>query len=119
MTEQISAAKRRKPDGAKGWHLDALLGWHYDVIMRTTVTLDADVADLVTDAMHRGRTSMKQVINAALRAALAKRPARSEPYSVAVHHAVLAPGLDRAGFNRLADQLEDAAVMDLARRSAQ
>ena len=87
--------------------------------MRTTLTLDDDVAALVTEAMHRGRTSMKQVINAVLRAALTQRTARPEPYTVAVHHAALAPGLDLAGFNKLADQLEDAAVMDLARGSVQ
>jgi len=68
--------------------------------------------------MHRGHTSMKKVINTALRAALSQGKERAEPYSVAVHHATLAPGLDSAGFNSLADQLEDAAVMDLARRSA-
>ncbi len=87
--------------------------------MRTTVTLDADVAALVAEAMHRGRTSMKQVINAALRAALGQRQARLEPYTVAVHHAALAPGLDLAGFNKLADELEDAAVLERARRSTQ
>lgn len=78
--------------------------------MRTTLTLDDDVARLVNDEVHRSRTSMKQVVNAAIRAALAPKPARDEPYRVAVHHAVLAPGLDLAGFNKLADELEDEAI---------
>ncbi|MDQ3781534.1 MAG: ribbon-helix-helix domain-containing protein, partial [Actinomycetota bacterium] len=37
--------------------------------MRTTVTLDPDVARLVDDAVHGSRRSRKQVINDALRKA--------------------------------------------------
>lgn len=59
---------------------------------------------------------MKKVINAALRDALAPRERRSHPYTVAVHHADLAPGLDLSGFNALADQLEDAAVIEVVRQ---
>jgi len=69
---------------------------------RTTVTLDPDVAQLIEDAVHRGRTSMKQVINDALRRALSQPPSRREPYLLEVHSATLQPGLDLAGFNRLA-----------------
>lgn len=83
---------------------------------RTTLTLDEDVARLVEDEVHRTRTSLKQVVNDALRAALVRKPARQEPYTARVHHAQLAPGLDLSGFNRLADELEDGAVMNLARR---
>lgn len=46
--------------------------------------------------------------------ALTPRPIRSAPYRVRVHHAALAPGLDLAGFNKLADELEDEAIMRLA-----
>jgi hypothetical protein len=87
--------------------------------MRTTLTLDDDVAKLVDDEVHRSRTSMKQVVNAAIRAALAPRPGRRKPYRVAVHHAALAPGLDVAGFNKLADELEDDAIIGLAGSAGQ
>jgi hypothetical protein len=83
--------------------------------MRTTLTLDDDVARLVEERVHQTRTSVKQVVNDAIRAALAPRPVRSAPYRVRVHHAELAPGLDLAGFNKLADELEDEAIMRLAR----
>jgi hypothetical protein len=86
--------------------------------MRTTLTLDPDVADLVEDAVHRMRTSMKQVINDALRRALSSPAPQREPYHLSVHEAALQPGLDLAGFNRLADELEDAAILDVARRDA-
>jgi hypothetical protein len=84
--------------------------------MRTTLTLDDDVARLVEERVHQTRTSVKQVVNDAIRAALAPRPVRSAPYRVRVHHAELAPGLDLAGFNKLADELEDEAIMRLARQ---
>ena len=84
--------------------------------MRTTLTLDDDVARLIEDQVHRTRTSVKQVINDAIRAALAPKPVRSAPYRVRVHHAELAPGLDLAGFNKLADELEDEAIMRLAQQ---
>lgn len=84
--------------------------------MRTTLTLDDDVARLIQEAAHRTRTSVKQVVNTALRAALAPRAAQGTPYRETVHHAELAPGLDLAGFNRLADELEDEAIIGLARQ---
>ncbi|MGO9504294.1 MAG: hypothetical protein ACLPUO_22570 [Streptosporangiaceae bacterium] len=79
--------------------------------MRTTLTLDPDVARLVEDAVHRGRRPMKQVINDALRRALTQPPSYREPYRLAVHEAMLQPGFDLAGFNRLADELEDEAIL--------
>lgn len=80
------------------------------------MTLDDDVARLVEEQVHRTRATAKQVINDALRAALAPKPSRSTPYQMRVHHAALAPGLDLAGFNKLADELEDEAIMGLAQK---
>jgi hypothetical protein len=59
---------------------------------------------------------MKQVVNAALRSALSRPPSRREPYHLPVHAATLQPGLDLAGFNRLADELEDESILDLRER---
>jgi hypothetical protein len=84
--------------------------------MRTTLTLDPDVAQLVDEAVHRGRTSMKRVVNDALRRALSPPLSRREPYHLAVHEAVLQPGFDLAGFNRLADELEDEAILAAQKR---
>lgn len=55
---------------------------------------------------------MKQVINDTLRRALAPPDRRREPYRVRVHESSLRPGIDRSGLNRLADELEDEAIMD-------
>ncbi|HWE92049.1 MAG TPA: hypothetical protein VG317_21480 [Pseudonocardiaceae bacterium] len=86
--------------------------------MRTTLTLDDDVARLVDDAVHREHRPMKQIINDALRSVLAPRVGRQEPYRLTPHQSAVRPGFDLAGFNRLADQLEDEAIMDKARRSS-
>jgi hypothetical protein len=85
--------------------------------MRTTLTLEPDVESLVKEAMRREDKSLKQVVNAALRAALmpgANRPS-CEPYRVEPHHGRLL-GHDPAGFNRLADELEDLSILNRMRR---
>ena len=84
--------------------------------MRTTLTLDPDVAELVDEAVHRARTSMKQVVNDALRRALSPPPSRREFYHLPVHEATLQPGFDLAGFNRLTDELEDEAILAAGKR---
>jgi hypothetical protein len=86
--------------------------------MRTTLTLDSDVARMVTEAVHSERRPMKHVINDALRRALAPEQPRREPFRVVPHETALRPGFDLAGFNKLADELEDAAILDEARHTS-
>ncbi|MBA2322394.1 MAG: antitoxin [Deltaproteobacteria bacterium] len=89
--------------------------------MRTTLTLDPDVVQLIEQEMHHRRLSMKEVVNDALRSALGQSGASESPpapYTVRVHSATLAPGVDPAGFNRLAGELEDLAILDRARERA-
>jgi len=80
--------------------------------MRTTLTLDPDVARLLEEEVHRSRKSLKSVVNEALRRGLSGGAvARKLPkYRVSPHVAALRPGFDRAAFNSLADELKDAAV---------
>jgi len=86
--------------------------------MRTTLTLEPDVASLVNEAMRREQKSLKDVVNAALRDSLSPGQSRAprEPYRVEPHHGRLL-GHDPAGFNRLADELEDAATLAKMRPS--
>jgi hypothetical protein len=58
---------------------------------------------------------MKQVINDTLLQALAPPASRQEPYHLTPHESAVRPGFDLAGFNRLADELEDEAIIDKAR----
>jgi hypothetical protein len=85
--------------------------------MRTTLTLDADVARLVEDAVHRERRPMKQVVNDALRKALSAPEVRSKPYRVQEHESALRPGIDLSGFNRLADEMEDDQIVATTRKT--
>jgi hypothetical protein len=80
--------------------------------MRTTLTLDPDVAALLEQEVHRQRKPLKQVVNEALRRSLSgqgKGP-KVETYRTVPHRARLMPGIDRGSFNRLADELEDDAI---------
>ena len=81
--------------------------------MRTTVTLEAEVTRLIEAAMHRERKSFKRVINEAIRRGLEPGRVRKArpPFRVAAHRARLLPGIDRMAFNRMADDLEDQAIL--------
>jgi len=78
--------------------------------MRTTLTLDDDVARMIDDAVHRERRPMKQVVNDALRKGLSTGEAGARPYRLVPHETEVLAGLDSLGFNRLADELDDARV---------
>lgn len=79
--------------------------------MRTTITLDADVARLISDAQHRERKTFKQVVNEAVRRGLSAPGPAATTYSVRVHHSGVRPGIDVTALNRLADELEDDALV--------
>lgn len=76
--------------------------------MRTTVTLDSDVARLLRDAMHRSRRGFKETLNAAVRNGLSRRPepGKRVPFVVKPKAMGLKPGIDPASLNQLADELE-------------
>ena len=69
--------------------------------MRTTLTLDPDVARLLEEEAHRQRKPFKHVVN--------ERTAR--PYRVRPHKTTLRPGIDAHTLNRLADELEEEAAV--------
>lgn len=49
--------------------------------MRTTLTLDPDVVQLIEERVHEDRVSMKRVVNAALRRGLVDETSQMpEPY---------------------------------------
>ncbi|WP_394850518.1 hypothetical protein LZC95_24060 [Pendulispora brunnea] len=87
--------------------------------MRTTLTLEPDVARLIEEEMHRQRKPFKIVVNEAIRRGLVPRlgSKRREPYRVTPHEGKLMPGIDPAGLNKLADEFEDEALIAKMRRS--
>ena len=80
--------------------------------MRTTLTLDPDVARLLREEAHRQRRPFKDVVNDAIRKGLAPSASpRVGRFRVRPHRTVLRPGVDPEGLNRLVDELEDEAVL--------
>jgi hypothetical protein len=81
--------------------------------VRTTLTLDPDVAKLLEEEAHRRRVPWKQVVNEAIRRGLAGgAPSRKEKrYRVTPHTTTLRAGIDPTAFNKLVDELEDEATL--------
>jgi len=78
--------------------------------MRTTLTLDPDVAKLVRETVEHEQLTLKDVINDALRRGL--KPSEPRPaFRVVPHSSALQPGLDPRGFNQLAEEIEDEATL--------
>lgn len=86
--------------------------------MRTTVTLDKDVEQMLQSAMHRSRQSFKATLNSALRTGLTAKPiqARRATFVVKARPMGLRAGIDPSSLNKLADDLEADSVMAKARR---
>jgi hypothetical protein len=89
--------------------------------MRTTLTLEPDVARMIEEAAHRQHKPIKQIVNEALRRGLAPQAsARTRKrFRVDPHKTVLRPGIDVASFNQLVDELEDEAVSEKFRTGGQ
>jgi len=75
---------------------------------------------MLRDAMHRSRKSFKEALNAGLRAGLGERaaPSASAPFVVKARSLGLRAGVDPAGFNKLADDLEVDAFLKKTRKAA-
>ena len=88
--------------------------------MRTTITLEPDVARLIDEEIHRRRQPFKQIVNDAIRRGLIPGGSRraAKPYRVAPHRAALRPGFDFGALNRLAEELETETNLRKLRRPA-
>ncbi len=86
--------------------------------MRTTVTLDPDVEQLLRDAMQRHRQSFKEALNQAIRHGLAGAPGGAEeaPFAVRARRMGLHSGIDSARLNQVSDELEAERFAELGRR---
>jgi hypothetical protein len=82
--------------------------------MRTTLTLDDDVARLVTETMNRERRSFKEIVNFAIRRGLSPSGIKRKRnvYKIVSHHTKLRSGMDPAKLNQLDDDLEVEALLD-------
>lgn len=78
--------------------------------MRTTLTLDADVAARLKSEMRRSGRSLKETVNQILRLGMEARRAlpRRSPFTVSARELGLRPGLSYDCPSRLIEQIEGA-----------
>ena len=76
--------------------------------MRTTLTLDPDVASRLDAEMRRSGEGMKAAVNRALRLGLGMtgKPVVPEPFTVVPHAFGFRPGTDLDRLNQVVDELE-------------
>jgi hypothetical protein len=82
---------------------------HQDAPVRTTVTLEPDVASKIKELAHRRRASFKATLNDVLRRGLAQQENRAGPrprFVVEPHAGGFRPGIDIDKLNQLVDELE-------------
>ena len=85
--------------------------------MRTTLTLDDDLAATLKEQARRADQPFKQVVNDTLRRGLSPAPAGEGPsYQVRPHHSGFRPGVDPLRLNQFNDSLEAAEFADLPPR---
>jgi hypothetical protein len=80
--------------------------------MRTTLTLDDDLALKLKELARRRRTSFKETVNTVLRRGLATpagRPGR--PFRTDTFRSPFRPGVDPLRLNQLADDLEAESAL--------
>ena len=86
-------------------------------MMRTTLTIEEDVAIQIEERRQRGGHTLKQVVNALLREGLRAdpQPAAPPPYRTRTFALRLRVGVDPVKFNQLADELETEAYRERER----
>ena len=76
--------------------------------MRTTVTIDDDIAARIEERRRADGQSLKQVVNQLLREGLrsSEQPPEARPYRTKAHRLRLRPDFDAARLNQMVDGLE-------------
>lgn len=77
--------------------------------MRTTVTIDDDIARELKELQHKNKQGFKETVNDVLRRGLraAKAPAKDPPFVVRTFDGGgFAPGIDPTKLNQFLDELE-------------
>jgi|688.fasta_scaffold410166_2 hypothetical protein len=75
--------------------------------MRTTLSLEPDVAQRLRQELASGKKSFKEVVNERLRLGFGLKKAKDRPlFRVKAHSSDYQPGIDPTKFNRLVDELQ-------------
>ena len=92
-------------------HLDAGHTRHHDAYVRTTLTIDDDVAQELTELMHSRRTTFKDTVNHVLRQGLRVEQRGNTPlppYRTELFASAFRPGTDPLRLNQLSDEIDAA-----------
>ena len=94
--------------------IDIDLNVSYDSMMRTTLTIDDDLAGQIDERRRRDGLSLKQVVNGLLREGLrsGRQAPRAKKYRTKPHKLGMRAGFDPARLNQLADELETDAQLE-------
>jgi len=74
--------------------------------MRTTVTLDPDVAERLSQLMKERNLTFKEAVNSSLRKGLGTE-VRARPYKAPSYHMGLKPGIDGDRITHVMDEIAD------------
>lgn len=79
----------------------------HGVTVRTTLTIDPEIAERLKQELALGKRPFKAIVNAALRKGLGLEPLNEpKPYKVQPHSSAFLPGIDPGKLNQLVDELE-------------
>ncbi len=87
--------------------IDIRIRNRYDVVMRTTLTIDDDIAAAIEERRREGEP-LRRVINTLLRDGLraGRQASRPRKYRTKAHKLRLRAGFDPVRLNQLVDELE-------------
>ena len=93
---------------------------NFDVMMsnvRTTLTLDDELADKLKALAERERKPFRQVVNEVVRRGLQSKGSRSQaaPFELSPFRSAFRPGVDPMKLNQLVDELEARAALERER----
>lgn len=75
--------------------------------MRTTLTLDPEIAEILRREVALGKRSFKEIVNEALKRGLGiQSTAPRKRFRVKAHSSAFVPGIDPGRLNQRVDQLE-------------
>ena len=83
--------------------------------MRTTLTIDSDIAERLRQEVTLGRRSLKEIVNDCLRVGFGLKEVKPrKKFRIQPHSSRYVPGVDRLKLNQLVDELD--AETFIARR---
>ena len=83
--------------------------------MRTTLTIDSDIAERLRHEVTLGRRSLKEIVNDCLRVGFGLKEVKPrKKFRIQPHSSGYVPGVDRLKLNQLVDELD--AETFIARR---